>query len=93
MVTAAQVISTSQIRGAVEDSSGAAVPGAQIRLAQTDTGAVRTTTSASDGSYALPDLPVGRYRLEATKKGFRKYVATDLILTVGVNPMINIALQ
>ncbi|MGH9686340.1 MAG: TonB-dependent receptor domain-containing protein [Candidatus Acidiferrales bacterium] len=93
IATLAQVISTSQIRGTIQDSSGAAIPGAQITLTQTSTGAVRTSTSAANGSYALPDLPVGTYRMQVTKEGFRKYTATGLILTVGVNPTVNVTLQ
>ncbi|MGA9885315.1 MAG: TonB-dependent receptor [Candidatus Acidiferrales bacterium] len=92
IATLAQVISTSQIRGTIQDSSGAAIPGAQITLTQTSTGAVRTTTSAADGSYALPDLPVGTFQMQVTKQGFRKYNATGLILTVGVTPTVNVTL-
>lgn len=93
IVTFAQVISTSQIRGTIQDSSGAAIPDAQITLTQTSTGAVRTTTSAANGTYALPDLPVGNYQMQVTKQGFRKYTATGLVLTVGVNPTVNVTLQ
>jgi hypothetical protein len=37
--------STAQIHGAVQDSSGAAVPGAEVRAVQTETGATRTVES------------------------------------------------
>jgi Carboxypeptidase regulatory-like domain len=92
-VLSAQTISTSQIRGVIQDSSGAAVAGASVTLTQTATGAVRTTTSSADGTYGLADLAIGRYTVEVTKEGFNKYVATDLILTVGVAPTLNITLQ
>ena len=88
----AQSISTSQIRGTVQDPSGAAVAGAEVRLTQTATGAVRTATSAADGAYTLPDLSVGTYRLEITKAGFSKYVQTGIELQVGVNPTIEVSL-
>src|SRR5712691_1513629 len=61
---------TSQIQGIVQDSSGAAVPGAQIKATQTETAASRTATSGADGTYVLPNLPLGPYRLEVTKQGF-----------------------
>jgi hypothetical protein len=89
----AQTISTSQIRGTVQDPSGAAVAGAQIKLTQTATGAVRTATSGTDGSYAFPDLSVGAYQIEVTKTGFSKSVQTGIELQVGVNPTINVTLQ
>ena len=47
-VLSAQTISTSQIRGTVQDASGGAVPGAQVKLTQTATGAVRTTATGAD---------------------------------------------
>jgi len=91
-VLAAQTISTSQIRGTITDPSGGAVAGADVRLVEVNTGAVRTTVSGTDGVYALPALPVGTYRLEITKSGFNKYVQTGIILQVGVNPTIDVAL-
>ena len=88
----AQTISTSQIRGTITDPSGGAVAGAEVKLIQASTGAVRTTTAGADGSYTLPDLSVGTYRLEVSKSGFNKYVQTGIILEVGVNPTINVPL-
>jgi len=89
----AQAISTSQISGAVTDSSGLAVPGAQVKATQTDTGAVRTVATGADGSYVLPTLPVGPYSLEVTKEGFAKYVQTGIVLQVASNPTIPVTLK
>src|SRR5438874_1312599 len=61
---------TAQIHGVVQDSSGAAVPGAEVKATQTDTGTVRTVNSEADGSYVLTNLPLGRYRLDVGKTGF-----------------------
>src|ERR1700722_21014040 len=63
-----------QIQGAVLDSTGSAVPGAEVKATQTETGAVRTTTSATGGRYELPHLPTGPYRVEVSKIGFSLYV-------------------
>ncbi len=59
----------------------------------TETGAIRTTTSGPDGSYALTNLPVGHYQLEVTKEGFSKYVQTGIELQVASNPTIDVALK
>src|SRR3984885_8446590 len=91
-VVSAQTISTSQIRGTIQDPSGAAVAGAEVKLVEIATGAVRSANSGSDGSYSLPDLSVGTYRLEITKVGFSKYVQTGIELQVGVNPTIDVSL-
>src|SRR5579864_7231035 len=74
LASAAMWAQTAQINGIVKDSSGLAIPGAEIKVTQTATGVVRTTTSGSDGGYVLPNLPTGPYLLEATKEGFTKYV-------------------
>ncbi len=93
IATFAQVISTAQIRGTVQDPSGAAIAGATVTITQTSTGAVRTTTTAADGTYSLPDLPVGTYRLEVTQTGFTKYVQSGIVLQVGAAPTVNVTLQ
>ncbi len=49
---------TAQIQGTVLDSTGSAVPGADVKATQTGTGAVRTVTSGTDGAYVLPKMPV-----------------------------------
>jgi Carboxypeptidase regulatory-like domain/TonB dependent receptor-like, beta-barrel len=92
-IVSAQTISTSQIRGTVVDASGAPVPGAQITLTQTATGAVRTATSGTDGIYSLPELPVGPYQLVVSKEGFSKYVQNGIVLQVGVNPTVDVSLK
>ena len=54
----------SQISGTVHDASGLAVPDAEIRVIQSETGLTRTAASGPDGTYLLPSLPVGPYRME-----------------------------
>lgn len=88
-----QAVSTSQVSGVVRDTSGAAIPGANVRLTQTDTAASRTAVTSSFGTYVIPNLPVGPYRLEVTKGGFAAYVQTGIVLQVGVNPSINVTLK
>jgi hypothetical protein len=89
----AQAVSTAQINGIVRDASGAAVPDAEVKVTQTATGQGRSTTSAADGSYVLPNLPVGPYMLEVNKGGFSKYVQMGIVLEVGGNPTIDVSLK
>ena len=88
-----QSTAVSQIVGTVQDSTGLAVPGAQVRITQTATGLVRSVTTAANGSYVLPSLPVGPYRLEVTKEGFSTYVQSGIVLQVNSNPTIDVALK
>jgi hypothetical protein len=88
-----QSISTAQITGTVVDTSGSAVPDAQITATQTATGLVRTTTSAADGGYSLTNLPVGPYRVEVAKDGFAKYIQEGIVLQVGSDSTVEVAMK
>jgi hypothetical protein len=81
--------STSQINGTIRDASGLAVPGAEVKVTQTATGATRTILSGTDGEYVLANLPIGPYLLEVKKDGFSKYVQTGIVLQVDSNPTID----
>jgi carboxypeptidase family protein len=84
---------TAQMHGTVQDSSGSAVPGADVKATQTGTGAVRATTTGADGGWVLTNLPVGPYRLEVSKQGFTTSVQTGIELQVQSDPLVEIALK
>src|SRR5262245_11920956 len=84
---------TAQMSGAVQDQSGAVLPGVEVTATQTETGVTRMTISNETGSYALPNLPLGPYKLEASLPGFRSFLQTGIVLQVGANPTVNIVLQ
>jgi hypothetical protein len=73
---------TGSIRGAVLDPSGAGVPFAEVKVAQTETGLTRATATDRHGDYVLVLLPVGHYRLEASAQGFLKFVQEGITLSV-----------
>jgi hypothetical protein len=54
---------------------------------------VRTAVSATDGSYVLPNLPVGPYSLAVVSQSFRNYLQSGIVLQVGNNVQVNVALQ
>src|SRR5947209_18168180 len=79
---------TGTIGGNVSDPSGAAVPGAKIVATNLNTGLTRDTTSAADGGYVFPLLPVGSYSVRVEAPGSGRYeqrgieVQTDQSATV-----------
>lgn len=85
--------SVSQISGTVRDASGLAVPGAQVTATQTDQGLTRTAISSGEGTYVLPSLPVGPYRLEVKKEGFSTFVQSGIVLQVDSAPSIDPVLK
>ena len=84
---------TAQISGSVRDQSGAVLPGAEIKVTQTETGISRNTISNETGFFNLPNLALGPYRLEVALPGFRAYVQTGIVLQVNSNPVINAVLE
>ncbi|MGC1450222.1 MAG: carboxypeptidase regulatory-like domain-containing protein [Candidatus Sulfotelmatobacter sp.] len=58
------------ISGRVTDPTGAVVAGATITLRDAS-GKTRQTTTGTDGSFHLAELPAGRYDLMATATGFK----------------------
>src|ERR1017187_3574629 len=85
--------STAQINGTIRDSSGLAIPGAEVKATQTATGATRTVTSGADGSYIFVNLPIGPYVIETTKDGFIKYVQSGILMQVDSNPTVDATLK
>jgi hypothetical protein len=91
--TSAWAQATAQISGTVKDQSGGVLPGADVTVVHTSTGVARSTVSDETGSFAMPSLPVGPYRLEVALSGFRTFVQTGIVLQVNANPVINAVLQ
>jgi hypothetical protein len=83
---------TAELNGRITDESGAVLPGVSVTMTQTDTGFTRTAVTDGTGSYAMPNLPTGPYKLEVALQGFRTYVQTGIVLQVGATPTINAVL-
>jgi hypothetical protein len=94
LLTASSVAAqaTAQLSGTVRDESGAVLPGVTVTVTQTDTGFARTVVTDESGSYAMPNLPTGPYRLEVSLAGFRTYEQTGIVLQVAAAPVINTVL-
>jgi Carboxypeptidase regulatory-like domain len=84
---------TAQISGTVHDQSDALLPGVEVKVTQTETGLERTVITNETGTYVLPNLPIGPYKLEASLGGFRTFSQSGIVLQVSANPVINIALE
>jgi hypothetical protein len=80
------------ISGTVTDPSGAVVPGAIVRVTNTDTNVTTTLKTNRAGVYVANSLIVGTYRVEAEAAGFKKSVADKIVLQVGATPKVDLAL-
>ena len=93
LLPGARAQSTSSIQGTVTDPAGAAVVKATVSVRNTDTGEERVVTTDESGTYALPSLTPGSYRIEAKAPGFQGVVAGGLRLEVGRSVVQNFALK
>src|SRR5439155_1811733 len=84
---------TAQISGTVKDQTGAVLPGVEVTATQTDTGITRSTVTNETGTYVLPSLAIGPYKLDAVLPGFRTFVQSGIVLEVNASPVINPILE
>src|SRR5580692_6149291 len=81
------------ILGTVTDASGANVPGATVTVHNNDTGLVRMTETQTDGSYRIPELPIGTYDVTIEKSSFRTSVTKDVQVSVAAERRVDTALE
>ena len=70
------------ISGAVTDSTGAAIPGAQVTLTNTGTAVTQTQSSSSDGLYTFVNLIPGNYKIDIEKQGFKHFTRANVVVQV-----------
>src|SRR3989442_13760650 len=70
----AQTQTNGRIAGTVKDQNGALIGGAEVITTSEATGEERKVTSDDAGSYSVPVLPPGEYRLSISASGFEPKV-------------------
>lgn len=81
------------ITGTVRDSSGAVVPGAEVKAVSAAIGVTRTTTTNADGEYLAAALPPGSYDLSVTASGFKVFQAKKIVVQVSEKARVDVNLQ
>jgi hypothetical protein len=84
---------SAQVSGVVQDSTGAVLPGVDITLVDTGTGAERRTVTNQSGVYTFPNVPVGTYKVDAALSGFRGTTKTGVQVNAGVNFRVDVQLE
>ncbi|MFP5207068.1 MAG: carboxypeptidase-like regulatory domain-containing protein, partial [Acidobacteriota bacterium] len=75
---------TGNVTGIVKDSSGAVIPKATITLTNQSTGVARTTTSNSEGAFALAGVIPGLgYELEVSAPNFESWQSQPFPVRAG----------
>jgi hypothetical protein len=81
------------ILGSVTDTSGAVIPGATVKVRNVDTGLERTTQTSADGSYNVPELPIGTYNVSCSQSGFETAVTKGVVVNVAAESRVNVVLK
>jgi outer membrane receptor protein involved in Fe transport len=79
----AQDASTGAIRGAVQDTSGARIPSAQVIITEQSTGIRRGTMTNSDGVFTARMLPPGTYAIAVKAEAMNELHTTDVVVELG----------
>ena len=77
------------ILGTVTDASGAVVAGAKVTVRNSGTGLERSTETSAEGTYSVPELPIGTYTVTITQPGFQTYVAKDVVVDVSAEHRVD----
>jgi hypothetical protein len=88
-----QNANTGEIRGTVQDSTGAVVSGATVTITNVENGARTASTTNSAGIYDRPSLPPGEYTISFAKAGFRELVRKGVTLqlqTIAVDATLQV---
>lgn len=82
-VSAQVDVATATIRGTVLDPTNVVIPSAKVTILNSERGFSKTVTTGEDGTYVLPLLLPGVYRVEVEVEGFQRAVANNVELTIG----------
>jgi hypothetical protein len=84
---------TSTITGSVQDSQGAVIPQAEVRIVEQAEGTTRTVRTNDTGTFNAPFLNPGPYRVYVQAPNFSTAVSDSLVLTIGQTLVFNVRLR
>lgn len=84
---------TTRINGVVNDSTGAVVSGAMVRIQREGSDASFTTQTNNDGYYVFDLIQPGSYTVTVEKAGFKKFVSSRNNILVNQPAAVNVSLE
>lgn len=79
--------------GTVTDSTGAAIPNAQVTATLTSTGAIHQSNTNGSGNYTFPDMQPGIYTISVNANGFKKAEQQNINLLANTSPRVDFDMQ
>src|SRR3954466_13995838 len=89
----AQGGATGSLTGTVRDSNGAGVAGAVVEVTNEGTGERRNATTNDQGSYNVPNLPVGLYDITVNASGFAPNTAKGVKVSVSFTTDVDLTVN
>src|SRR5580658_8205715 len=81
------------INGTVSDSSGGVIHEATVKILNLATGLEQTVSTKSDGSFSVPDLPLGEYSVTFSRDGFKTEVHSHILVQGNRTSTVNGSLK
>ncbi len=85
-------VASATLKGTITDQHDALVAGATVTATSIDKGISRTAKTGTEGTYQIPALPPGVYKVEIEAQGFNKVVNEKVLLTVGQSLVYDVKL-
>ncbi|MBZ5619473.1 MAG: carboxypeptidase regulatory-like domain-containing protein [Acidobacteriia bacterium] len=84
---------TSRVLGTVQDSSGAVVPNASVKLISEGTRVTFETKTSAAGNYVFEAVQSGSYELDVEAAGFRTFTSRNNMVSIGQPATVNVKLE
>src|SRR5882762_9019930 len=85
-------VASATLKGVITDQHDALVAGATVTATSIDKGISRTAKTGTEGTYQIPALPPGAYKVEIEAQGFSKVVNEKVLLSVGQSLVYDVQL-
>lgn len=82
-----------KVIGTVYDQQGSVVPGATVNVINTATHISHTTISRGDGTFEVPELPIGPYQVQVEEAGFATATTQEKALQINQSLRFDITLK
>ncbi|MGH9588364.1 MAG: carboxypeptidase-like regulatory domain-containing protein, partial [Acidobacteriaceae bacterium] len=81
------------INGTVTDTTGAAIPGATVRVTNTGTQAKVTQQSNGAGEFTFAQMAIGTYEVQVSAPNFKDFVETGVVVHTSTATTIPVIMQ
>ena len=86
-------VNSSVVTGSVTDASGGRIPGANVVVTNQATGVSTSTVTTSSGTYDVPYLIAGTYKVQVTSPGFAPQTHENAVIGDNATIRIDIVLK